>query len=183
MLNQAPLIIFFVGFSKSGKTTTIERLIQELPQYHISTIKFMHHPDITIDPSAKDSQRHRQAGALFTLCFAPKETALIIKRDKRDTIETVHDFLKLSTQVLPSVDILFCEGLKDVSPGSPIVLSGRKKEDLEFFNEKLDKSQIIAISGKISQHLSSWKGIPVIDIFKRGSLQKLASIIINQMVG
>ena len=74
-------IIYFVGPSNSGKTTTIEKIIQSLQDEGIKcgTIKFIHHPTLTLDPAGKDSSRHRSAGALFTLNFAPKETAVIIK--------------------------------------------------------------------------------------------------------
>ncbi len=59
-----PPIVSVVGKSKSGKTTLIEKLIQELKSrgYRVATIK--HIPQgVSFDEPGKDSWRHLQAGS------------------------------------------------------------------------------------------------------------------------
>ncbi len=59
-----PTVIRVVGWSNSGKTTLIERLIPLLRDdgVRVATIKHAHHP-ITPSHQGKDSGRHLEAGA------------------------------------------------------------------------------------------------------------------------
>ena len=71
-------IISIVGKSKSGKTTLIEKLIQELKSrdYRVVTVK--HAPNhITLDEKGKDSWRHIQAGSEATVISSPEKVVLI----------------------------------------------------------------------------------------------------------
>lgn len=166
-------IICFVGPSGSGKTTTIELLIRELHEYRIGTIKFTHHPHLGIDPVGKDTYRHRAAGGLFTLSFAPKETALIINRNQRDTLESIPYFLELNNQILPTVDVFFCESLNNPPYESPVILTAEKENDLTEFSKNLVKNKILAITGKITMLLKNWNNIPVYNVLDNQSLQIL----------
>src|SRR4030066_9223 len=70
-----------VGTKKSGKTTTTENLIRELPRrgYKIATIKHVPEPDFTIDTPGKDTWRHAQSGAKTIVSAAANEIATIEK--------------------------------------------------------------------------------------------------------
>ena len=72
-----------IGASKSGKTTLIEHLVSHLSKegYKIGTIKHVHHPGFSIDAKGKDTWRHSQAGAKIVVCVAPREIAIIKKRE------------------------------------------------------------------------------------------------------
>ena len=74
-----PPIVSIVGKSKSGKTTVVEKLIQELRSrgYRVATVK--HVPqDLTLDTPEKDSWRHVKAGSEATVISAP-DTIILIK--------------------------------------------------------------------------------------------------------
>ena len=75
----APAIITVVGFSNSGKTTLIEKLLPELKRrgLKVGTIKHAHH-GFSIDREGKDSWRHQQAGADMVAVAGPEKTAMII---------------------------------------------------------------------------------------------------------
>jgi len=73
-----PPIISIVGKSKSGKTSLIEKLVQELKSrgYRVATIK--HTPQgMTFDEPDKDSWRHLQAGSEATVISSPDKIVLI----------------------------------------------------------------------------------------------------------
>ena len=174
VVNVTP-IICFIGPSGSGKTTTIELLLHKLYEYKIGTIKFTHHPHLGIDPIGKDTYRHRAAGGLFTISCAPKETALIINREQRDTLDIIPYFLELNNTILPHVDILFCESLNHPPPEVSIILTAEKENDLVTYSKDLLKDKILAITGKIAQSLPTWNNIPVYDIFDNYTLQLLVN--------
>lgn len=66
------------GYSGSGKTSLIERLLPMLNDagLNVSVIKQSHH-DIQVDVVGKDSWRHRQAGAQETLLTSPYRWMLV----------------------------------------------------------------------------------------------------------
>ena len=74
-----PPVVSIVGKSKSGKTTVIERLIQELNSrgYRVATIK--HAPQGTsFDEPGKNSWRHIEAGSEATVVSSPDNVVLVI---------------------------------------------------------------------------------------------------------
>ncbi|HYM30901.1 MAG TPA: molybdopterin-guanine dinucleotide biosynthesis protein B [Candidatus Cybelea sp.] len=96
------------GWSGSGKTTMLERLIPELNArgISVSTIKHAHHA-FDVDTPGKDSYRHRQAGANEVLVSSEYRWALM--HELRGKIEP-----KLS-ELLPHlspVDLVIVEGFK-----------------------------------------------------------------------
>ena len=66
-------VISVTGFSGSGKTTFIERLIPLLKEknYSPATIKHSGHPH-SFDAPGKDSYRQFEAGAVFSSIFNVK---------------------------------------------------------------------------------------------------------------
>jgi len=179
MINENLPVICFIGPSGSGKTTIIEALISSLPKYNIGTIKFIHHPVLNIDPIGKDTQRHREAGAKFSLCFAQNETALIINRTKRGSLEDLNHFLQLEENVLPSIDFIFSEGPRIPPKNIPVVLTGKTKEDLKNYSLKLEINPILAISGIIGTKISSWQNRSVFNVYDDKSLKAFVGRINN----
>ncbi len=73
-----PPIVSIVGYSKSGKTTLIEKLVQELKSrgYRVATIK--HAPQgAAFDEPDKDSWRHLQAGSDATVVSSQDKVVLV----------------------------------------------------------------------------------------------------------
>ncbi len=82
MGKQVP-VIGLAGYSGSGKTTFLEKLIVELKSrgYRIGVIKHTHH-DVEFDQPGKDAWRHFQAGADFVALAAPGGYSLFRKTDQ-----------------------------------------------------------------------------------------------------
>ena len=64
-------VLGVVGPSDSGKTTLVERLVEQLSDEHaVATVKHLHSPEI--DTEGKDTARHRAAGAGATYGIGPE---------------------------------------------------------------------------------------------------------------
>jgi molybdopterin-guanine dinucleotide biosynthesis adapter protein len=102
-------VIIFLGYSNSGKTTALTRIVSQLVKdgKKVGTLKHIHDEDFTIDTEGKDTWRHASAGATTVVALAPKEVAIIEKGDTRDlTIDGLFDVFSSR-----SVDYLLIEGL------------------------------------------------------------------------
>lgn len=97
-----------VGWSGSGKTTVLVRLIPELTArgLSVSTMKHTHH-NFDIDKPGKDSYEHRMAGATEVMLTSSKRWAL--QRELRDAPEP--DMDDLIARMAP-VDLVLIEGFK-----------------------------------------------------------------------
>ncbi|MEG0019166.1 MAG: molybdopterin-guanine dinucleotide biosynthesis protein MobB, partial [Oscillospiraceae bacterium] len=53
------------GITKSGKTTTIEKVISELKKrgYSVGSVKEIHYKQFKIDPEGTNTDRHKKAGS------------------------------------------------------------------------------------------------------------------------
>lgn len=98
----------FAGWSGSGKTVLIERLIPILTQrgVEVSLIKRAHH-DFAIDVPGKDSDRHRRAGCREVLLSSGVRWAHI--RELRGEPELT---LKQLIDRISPCDLLLVEGFK-----------------------------------------------------------------------
>ena len=102
-----PPIVSVIGKSKSGKTTLIEKLIQELKLrgYRVATIK--HTPQgVNFDEPGKDSWRHIQAGSEATAVSSPDKVLLIKPVDQDANLDEVVYLLG------EDYDIILAEGFK-----------------------------------------------------------------------
>ena len=102
-----PSIVSIIGHSKSGKTTLIEKLIQELQSrgYRVGTIK--HVPrGTTLDQPDKDSWRHIQAGSEATAVSSP-DRLVLVKPVAADS--SLDDIIHLFGE---DYDIILTEGFK-----------------------------------------------------------------------
>ena len=98
----------FAGWSGSGKTALIERLIPLLTGrgFEVSLIKRAHH-DFVIDVPGKDSDRHRRAGCKEVLISSPVRWAQI--HELRGAPEPT---LKQLIERVSPCDLLLVEGFK-----------------------------------------------------------------------
>ena len=102
-------IIGVVGWKNSGKTTLIEKLINEFNNRSltVSTIKHSHH-NFSIDKRGTDSSRHFNAGTQETILASEKKWI----KFSRQLNEPKRYLPYLIEQITP-VDIVIVEGFKD----------------------------------------------------------------------
>ncbi len=103
-----PPIVSIVGKSETGKTTLIQKLIQELKLrgYHVATIKHAH-KDLALDKPGKDSWRHIQAGSEATVISSPDKIVLIKPVAQTLTID------QIARHLGENYDIILAEGFKE----------------------------------------------------------------------
>jgi molybdopterin-guanine dinucleotide biosynthesis protein B len=138
-----------IGISLTGKTTTIENIIKELKKrrYSVGSVKEIHFEDFAIDEEGTNTYRHSKAGAEPVTARGYYETDILYK--ERLSLEKI---LKNYAQ-----DYVILEGVEDGN--FPKIITAKNKDEIE---QKMD-DMVFAISGKISEELDQYKGIPVID--------------------
>ena len=101
-------IIGVVGWKNTGKTTLIEKLINEFNNRYltVSTIKHSHH-NFSVDRQGTDSFRHFNAGAKETILASEKKWIKFSRQMSDPKLNL--DFL--IEQIIP-VDIVVVEGFK-----------------------------------------------------------------------
>ena len=102
-------IIGVVGWKDTGKTTLIEKLINEFNNRNltVSTIKHSHH-NFSVDRQGTDSFRHFNAGTKETILTSEKKWV----KFSRQLGDSKLNLPYLITQITP-VDIVIVEGFKD----------------------------------------------------------------------
>ena len=143
-------IFTIIGYTNSGKTTTLIEIIKELVNrgYNVNSVKHVHIANFTIDTEGQDSWRHRGAGASITAVRGDNETAIIYKKPL-NAIELLPHF---------NGDFLALEGFSEEKL-VPKILCSKNIADLE---ERLQDS-VFAISGIISAEIKEFKGINAIN--------------------
>jgi molybdopterin-guanine dinucleotide biosynthesis protein B len=103
-----PRVFGFAGWSGSGKTTMIERLVPRLVArgLRVSLVKHAHH-EFDIDQPGKDSFRHRQAGCAEVLVTSSRRWALMHELRGDDELTLAEAIGHLSP-----CDIVLVEGYK-----------------------------------------------------------------------
>jgi molybdopterin-guanine dinucleotide biosynthesis protein B len=103
-------VIGFAGFSGSGKTQLVERLIPalKLMGLRVSVAKHAHH-DFDIDREGKDTYRHRQAGAFEVIVASDRRLALMREFEQPARMSVHH----LLAELYDGVDWVLVEGFKD----------------------------------------------------------------------
>jgi molybdopterin-guanine dinucleotide biosynthesis adapter protein len=107
-LNSKSTILGFYGKSDSGKTTLVERLIQDLTDdgFKVAAVKKTDQ-SISFDSAGKDTHRYALAGAKLVVFSSQIETALLIK-SKISEMEIIADI-----QRLENYDFIFIEGANE----------------------------------------------------------------------
>src|SRR6478735_11317311 len=101
--------IGFAGFSGSGKTHLVERLIPALKArgLRVSVVKHAHH-NFDIDHPGKDTHRHRDAGAFEVVVASSKRLALMREFEQPAQLNVHH----LLAELWDGVDWVLVEGFK-----------------------------------------------------------------------
>lgn len=143
-------ILTIIGYTNSGKTTTLLEIIKELVSrgYKVNTVKAIHVEGFSIDQEGKDSWRHQQAGATITATRSDKETAILYQKSM--SVKELLPYFK--------ADFLVLEGFTK-EKNIPKILCAKNVEEIdERFNES-----VFALSGIISNDLQEFNGIKIIN--------------------
>ena len=102
-------VVGIAGYSNSGKTTLVERLIPALRArgQRVSVVKHAHHK-FDIDHVGKDTWRHRAAGA-FEVVVASDARLALMREFEQPAQLTVH---QLIAELYEGVDWVLVEGFK-----------------------------------------------------------------------
>jgi molybdopterin-guanine dinucleotide biosynthesis protein MobB len=169
-------VIAVVGSKRSGKTTTIERMIRELTQrgYRVAAVKHVSEPGFTMDTSRKDTWRFAQAGAETVISVAAGEIATIEKIPlKNPSLETL-------LKKCEGKDIVFVEGLKELVAKKKSIMKIVVVKSLKEAANALERFRpILAFSGPYSTE-ASVSEFPYADALKNP--EKLADIIEEKLL-
>ena len=143
-------VIVAVGTSGSGKTTTLEYLINNLSLegYKIGAIKHIHREGFTIDREGTNTWRYAKAGSKIVVAISPKEIAVIKKTDNAfNDLDEVIELLKRE-----KLDIVFVEGFHSLIAKREDVLKIVTAKDEANLRNTLTQTvePIIAITGIIA---------------------------------
>ncbi|MCS7281102.1 MAG: molybdopterin-guanine dinucleotide biosynthesis protein B [Desulfobacterota bacterium] len=118
MPNRTIPILAIVGWSKSGKTTFLEKLIRAAKEkgLKVGAVKHTHH---SLENEDKDTQRLANAGADPVLLVSDKFLLVTKKTERELSLEKIVD------DFLGDVDIVLAEGFK-----------GSKFPKIEVYSEK-----------------------------------------------
>lgn len=118
-------VISIVGYSNSGKTTVLTKIIAEIKArgYKVAIIKH-HKGDFDIDHEGKDTYEHMKAGADTTILSSPNKFAIVSKVESEKKLDELISYIE-------DVDIIITEGYKK-----------EKKPKIEVFR-KLNNSERI----------------------------------------
>ncbi|WP_051556698.1 molybdopterin-guanine dinucleotide biosynthesis protein B [Alkalihalobacterium bogoriense] len=124
------MIIQFVGYSNSGKTTMLEKTISYFAAKGLSVATIKHHghsEELQSLDEGKDSWRHRQAGAMATsVCAGPNFQFQSTKQINW----TLADILSIYQQI--PYDVLFVEGFKKEKYDKIVFI--QKEEDMSLLD-------------------------------------------------
>jgi len=156
-------VLSVVGFSGSGKTTTIEKIIRELGRrnYSVGSIKDIHYEKFTMETEGSNTHRHKQAGAELVTARGYNESNILFPG--RLPVGSILKFYKQ--------DYVIMEGVEDYP--SPRIICARSIEEIEAKMDPL----VLAISGVISNELRSYGLLPVFNPLEDTDAQRLVDYI------
>lgn len=140
------------GYTKSGKTTTVENVIKELKArgFSVGSVKEIHYEEFKIDVEGTNTSRHRSAGSELVTARGFNETDILfqekISMDKLLSFY-IHDYVVL-------------EGVNDIN--APKIITAHNTQEID---EKIDY-RTMAVSGVIAKQMNEYKGFPVINCIK-----------------
>ena len=154
-------IVMVKGFSKTGKTTTVTALIEELRRrgYTVGSVKDIHYEAYCSDVPGTDTFRHRESGARRVTALGPRDTAIMF--DERMDAQALLKYYK--------EDFIVIEG--DCGIKCPTIVTGRTADDVE----RRMCAEAVAVSGVIANDMDEYRGLPVIDA--RKEVGKLADLV------
>ena len=127
-MGKAPSILQIVGYQNSGKTTLVEKVVHALAERKMKVATIKHHghggfPEV----AQKDSERHRQAGAVVSSVEGAGLLSLSSLREEWPLQEIIrlYEFFE--------VDTILIEGYKKENYSKVVLL--RSAEDIELLHK------------------------------------------------
>lgn len=150
-----------IGYTQSGKTTTIEKIIKELRKrnYTVGSVKDIHYEKFEIDTDDSNTHRHKVAGSQLVTARGFYETDILFGEKLN-----IYDILKYY-----DYDYVVLEGVRDIN--APKIITAVKEQDID---DRLDYSTFL-ISGKIADRIQEYKGIKALSAMD--DIEKLVDFI------
>ncbi|MDD4437315.1 MAG: molybdopterin-guanine dinucleotide biosynthesis protein B [Tissierellia bacterium] len=150
-----------IGITKSGKTTTIENIIKELRKrnYTVGSVKEIHFEKFKMDLEGTNTHRHKMAGSQLVTARGAYETDVLFQKQL-----SMNEILSFYNH-----DFVILEGVRDTC--IPKIVTAH---DVEGIQDRMDETTF-AISGKISNSMTEYEGIPVINSITE--IEKMVDII------
>lgn len=145
-------VLSVCGISKSGKTTTVEKIITELTVrgYRVGSVKEIHFEKFAIDPDPQsNTRRHRAAGAKLVCARGINETDILY--EEMLPADKILDFYE------KDYDWVVMEGVSDICV--PTIVTAHNEDDLA--GKWSDMA--FCVSGRISANIDEYCGVPAID--------------------
>jgi molybdopterin-guanine dinucleotide biosynthesis adapter protein len=167
-----PLIYQVVGYQDSGKTTFINKLINELKHAGLRTVTIKHHghggkPDVP----QKDSTLHLEAGAVASL----------VEGDGRLVLQTDEAFLTLDEQIrfiaFFNPDIILIEGHKKQS--YPKLLIIRNENDLPLITYVTNIKAVVVWNQSLIEEVRNQLEVPVFHIHEGKTVIEISKELIK----
>ena len=160
-----PYEFFFCGFSNSGKTTLMSKVISRLSsKYDIACVKHCSHR-YNFDREGKDSWHFTKAGAQHVMLNAPGKW----------TSHTQSDFSKFEfNEQLRNADFVLAEGAKE-QPGDKILVLDRDLKIIEALKEG-ELTQVKALAGEVRPEEDF--GLP---FFHRDDIDAISEFILEKL--
>lgn len=151
-MHNSVLFVAAIGVSGSGKTTTLEYLIERFTAlgYRVGAVKHIHHEGFTIDTHGKNTWRFSQAGAKVVVAVSPKEVAVIRKTEQElSDLDKIFNLLKDE-----ELDVVFVEGLHWLIGKRADVAKIVTAKDLEGLKSTFEGTvePLVAISGLVAKN-------------------------------
>jgi molybdopterin-guanine dinucleotide biosynthesis protein B len=166
-----------VGSSGSGKTTTLEYLINCFSEEgcSVGAVKHIHHKDFSIDREGTNTWRYAQAGSKVVVAISPQEIDIIKK-----TQQELKDLDKIiSLLEKEQLDIVFIEGFHNLIAKRPDVAKIVAAKDVADLERTLKGTAppILAVTGLIAENAGEprYGETPLIKVPQEG--QKLVQLI------
>lgn len=160
-------VFAIIGYTNSGKTSTLIEIVKELVKRgcRVNTIKAIHIDNFSIETEGKDSWLHKQAGASVTATRSNVETSIMYQKSMS------------AKELIPyfECDYLVMEGFTDEKK-IPKVLCAKDKLEIDH---RFDDT-VFALSGIISNTITNYKGIKVINGLKE--IEELVDLIIHNAI-
>jgi molybdopterin-guanine dinucleotide biosynthesis protein B len=170
-------VVAIVGSKRSGKTTVVERMLEEMRHRGLraGSLKMIHHEAFTIHAEGRDTARHWQAGAEFSIALAPGETTLV--RRTGGNHETLAD---VAGMVPAGTDALLCEGLVTGGEDVTTVVCLKRGEDAPAFMRQLpEDAHVVALSGTLAAEVDDVDGLPALDVNRPDRLARLVDLVLG----
>ena len=171
-------VIGFYGDSKSGKTTLIIKIIEQLTKdgYNVATIKKTDR-NVEIDTEGKDTWKHRHAGAKLVVLSSPRKTDLMINK-KMETKKIADIILACE-----AFDVVLVEGASDPNIPKIMVGDGRERNNT-IMHYQDDFDELVEIVKKEIDKKKRKESISIVVNGKKVALSEFpADIIKSTLVG